>query len=63
MWNLRHDEADNCFTDNARISSRDEYRHVLCNGVFTAAANSALENAMETIRSVTSTPDETAYVY
>jgi hypothetical protein len=63
LWNPRHDEADNCFTHNARISSRDEYRHMLCYGVFTAAANSALETAMETIRSVTSTPDETAYAY
>jgi hypothetical protein len=36
---------------------------LLCYGVFTAAANSALETAMETLRSVTSTPDETAYAY
>jgi hypothetical protein len=27
MWNPRHDKADKCFTENARISSRDEYRH------------------------------------
>jgi hypothetical protein len=45
-------------TGNERISSRDEYRHLLCYGVFTAATNSALETAMETIRAVTSTPDE-----
>jgi hypothetical protein len=63
MWNPRHDEADNCFTDNARISSRDEYRHLLCFGVFTAAANAALETAMETIRAITSTPDEPTYAY
>jgi hypothetical protein len=36
---------------------------MLCYGVFTAAANSAMENAMETTRAVTSTPDETAYAY
>jgi hypothetical protein len=36
---------------------------MLCYGVFTTAANSALETAMETIRAVTSTPDETAYAY
>jgi hypothetical protein len=63
MWNPRHDEADNCFTDNARTFSRDENPHMLCYGVFTAAANSALEIAMETIRAVTSTPDERAYAY
>jgi deoxyhypusine synthase len=63
MWNPRHNEADIFFTDNARISSRDEYRHMLSYGVFTTAASSALETAMETIRSVTSTPDETAYAY
>jgi hypothetical protein len=63
MLNPRHDEADKLFTDNARISSRDEYRHMLCHGVFTAAANAALETAMETLRAVTSTPDETTYAY
>jgi hypothetical protein len=63
LWNPRHDEADSFFTVNARIFSRDEYRHQLFYGVFTAAANSALEIAMETIRAVTSTPDGTAYAY
>jgi hypothetical protein len=32
-------------------------------GVFTSAANVALEIAMETLRSVTSTPYEKAYAY
>jgi hypothetical protein len=36
---------------------------MLCYRVFTAAANSALETAMETIRAVTSTPDVTTYAY
>jgi hypothetical protein len=63
IWNPRHDEADKCFIDAARISSRDEYRHLLCYGIYTSAANSALEIAMETIRAVTSTPDEKAYAY
>jgi arginine/ornithine N-succinyltransferase beta subunit len=31
--------------------------------VFTSAANAALEIAIETIRAVTSTPDEKAYAY
>jgi hypothetical protein len=34
-----------------------------CYGLFTSAANSALENAMETIRSTTSTPDEKICAY
>jgi hypothetical protein len=63
MWNPRHDEADKFFTNTARFSSRGEYRHMLCYGVFTSAANSALENAMEQIRAVTSTPAEKAYAY
>jgi hypothetical protein len=49
LWNPRHDEADKFLTDTARISSRDEYRHLLCYGVFTTAAISALETATETI--------------
>jgi hypothetical protein len=36
---------------------------MLCYGVFTVAANAELETAMETIRAVTSTPDETTYAY
>jgi ethanolamine utilization microcompartment shell protein EutS len=36
---------------------------MLCYGVFTAAAHSALETVVETIRAVTFTPDETAYAY
>jgi uncharacterized protein YfcZ (UPF0381/DUF406 family) len=63
LWNPRHDEADKCFSDNAIISSRDEYRHMLCYGAFRAAANAALKTIMETIRAVTSTPDETTYAY
>jgi hypothetical protein len=63
LSNPRHHEADKCVTDNARISSRDEYRHLLCYGVFTAAANAALETAVETIRAVTSTPNETTYAF
>jgi hypothetical protein len=36
---------------------------MLCYGVFTVAANAALETAMEAIRAVTSFPDETTYAY
>jgi hypothetical protein len=63
MRNPRHDEADEFLTCTARISSRDEYRHLLCYGGSTSAANEALEIAMETIRSVTSTPVEKACAY
>jgi hypothetical protein len=51
------------FNETARISSRDKYRHLLCYGVFTSAANAALQIDMEAIRAVTSTPDEKAYAY
>jgi hypothetical protein len=50
LRNPRHNEAEFFLTDNARIYSRDENRHLLYYGVFTAAANAALETAMETIR-------------
>jgi hypothetical protein len=36
---------------------------MLCYGVFTSAFSEALETAMKTIRSNTSTPDEKAYAY
>jgi hypothetical protein len=44
----------NFFIDTARISSRDEYRNMLCYGVFTSAAITALETTTATILSVTS---------
>jgi hypothetical protein len=62
-WKPRNDEANNLFTETARISSRDEDRHLFRYGVFTSAANAALETAMELIRSNTSIPDEKAYAY
>jgi hypothetical protein len=36
---------------------------MLSYGVFTSAANAALETTMETNRAVTSTPDEKAYAF
>jgi hypothetical protein len=50
-------------TDTDRISSRDEYRHLLYYGLLASAANAALETAMKYTRSGTSTPDEKVYAY
>jgi hypothetical protein len=63
MWNPRHDETDYFLTSTARISSSDEYRHMLCYSIFTSTTNAALETAIVTTRSVTSTPDDKAYAY
>jgi hypothetical protein len=63
LWNPRYDEAEKIFTETARISPRDEYRHMLCYGVFMSAVNAALENGMEPIRLIISTLDEKAYAY
>jgi hypothetical protein len=61
MWRPRHDEADVFLTATGRISSRDEYRHLLCYGVFASAATAAHEIVVETIRSITATPYEKAH--
>jgi hypothetical protein len=45
-------------TEEKQISSRDEYRHLACYGVYYAAADTALETAMATIRSATATAAE-----
>jgi hypothetical protein len=48
-------------TKGKRISSRDEYRHQPCYGVYSAAADAALETAMATIRLTTATATERAH--
>jgi hypothetical protein len=63
MWNPRHDEVVKKIIEAAKISSRNEYRHLLCYGIFTHAANSALETAMDSICAVTYTPDQKAHAY
>jgi hypothetical protein len=58
MWTPRHDETDMFLAEEKRISSRDEYRHLACYGVYFAAAEAALETAMATVRSTTATETE-----
>ena len=63
LWTPRHDETDRFLTEEKRISSRDEYRHLACYGVYSAAADAALETALATIRSTTATEAERAHAW
>jgi hypothetical protein len=61
MWTPRHDETDKfLLTQEKRISSHDEYRHLACNCVNSAAADAALETIVATIRSTTAVAAERA---
>eukprot|EP00873_Tetraselmis_striata_P038227 jgi/Tetstr1/458491/TSEL_044897.t1 len=46
----RNDEADRYLTEANKTASRDEYRHLLCYGVYRAAANAADKTALVTLR-------------
>jgi hypothetical protein len=47
LWTPRHDETNMVLLEEEkRISSRDEYRHQACCGVYSAAADAALETAL-----------------
>eukprot|EP00873_Tetraselmis_striata_P013651 jgi/Tetstr1/433915/TSEL_023095.t1 len=50
LWRPRNDEADRYLTEANKTASRDEYRHLLCYGVYRAAANAAANTAMATLR-------------
>eukprot|EP00873_Tetraselmis_striata_P027420 jgi/Tetstr1/447684/TSEL_035042.t1 len=60
MWNPRNDEWDRYPTDEKKHATRDEYRHQLCYGVFTAAAHAALTDAVATLRENNATARDTA---
>eukprot|EP00873_Tetraselmis_striata_P037898 jgi/Tetstr1/458162/TSEL_044653.t1 len=60
MWNPRNDEWDRCPTDEKKHARRDEYRHLMCYGVFTAAAHAALTDAVATLRAKNATARDTA---
>eukprot|EP00873_Tetraselmis_striata_P033451 jgi/Tetstr1/453715/TSEL_040671.t1 len=60
LWNPRNDEWDRYLTDEKKHASRDEYRHLLCYGVFTAAAHAALTDAVATLRAKNATARDTA---
>eukprot|EP00873_Tetraselmis_striata_P023061 jgi/Tetstr1/443325/TSEL_031340.t1 len=59
-WNPRNDEWDRYLTDEKKHATRDEYRHLLCYGVFTAAAHAALTDAVATLRAKNATARDTA---
>eukprot|EP00873_Tetraselmis_striata_P008204 jgi/Tetstr1/428468/TSEL_018479.t1 len=50
LWRPRNDEADRYLTKANKTASRDEYRHMLCYGVYRAAANAAAKTALATLR-------------
>jgi hypothetical protein len=59
MWTPRHDATDKFLTEEKRISSRDEYRHLACYCVYSAA----LETALATVRSATATETKRAHAW
>eukprot|EP00873_Tetraselmis_striata_P042738 jgi/Tetstr1/463002/TSEL_007941.t1 len=62
LWNPRNDEWDRYLTDE-KHATRDEYRHLLCYGVFTAAAHAAhaaLTDVVATLRAKNATARNTA---
>eukprot|EP00873_Tetraselmis_striata_P014901 jgi/Tetstr1/435165/TSEL_002621.t1 len=60
LWNPRNDEWDRYLTDERKHATSDEYRHLLCYGVFTAAAHAALTDAVATLRAKNATARDTA---
>eukprot|EP00873_Tetraselmis_striata_P043227 jgi/Tetstr1/463491/TSEL_008382.t1 len=57
LWRPRNDEADRYLTEANKTASRDEYRHLLCYGVYRAAANAAAKTALATLRAPIPTQD------
>eukprot|EP00873_Tetraselmis_striata_P013845 jgi/Tetstr1/434109/TSEL_023253.t1 len=61
LWKPRYDEWDRYLTDEKKHATRDEHRHLLCYGVFTAFAHAALTDVMTTLlRAQNATARETA---
>eukprot|EP00873_Tetraselmis_striata_P024520 jgi/Tetstr1/444784/TSEL_032632.t1 len=57
----RNDEWDRYLTDEKKHATRGEYRHLLCYGVFTAAAHyAALTDVVATLRAKNATARDTA---
>eukprot|EP00873_Tetraselmis_striata_P001518 jgi/Tetstr1/421782/TSEL_012685.t1 len=50
LWRPRNDEANRYLTEANKTASRDEYRHMLCYGVYRAAADAAAKTIMATLR-------------
>eukprot|EP00873_Tetraselmis_striata_P036662 jgi/Tetstr1/456926/TSEL_043596.t1 len=60
LWNPRNDEWDRYLTDEKKHATRDEYRHLLCYGVFTASAHASLTDVVATLRAKNATARDTA---
>eukprot|EP00873_Tetraselmis_striata_P017704 jgi/Tetstr1/437968/TSEL_026598.t1 len=60
LWNPRNDEWDRYLIDEKKLATRDEYRHLLCYGVFTASAHAALTDTVATLRAENATARDTA---
>jgi hypothetical protein len=63
QWTPRHNETNMSLTGEKQISSRDEYRHLAGYGVYSAAADAALEVALATVRSTTATATDRAHAW
>eukprot|EP00873_Tetraselmis_striata_P001952 jgi/Tetstr1/422216/TSEL_013068.t1 len=60
LWNPRNDEEDRYLTNEKKHATRDDYRHMLCYGVFPAAAHPALTDAVAALRAKNATARDTA---
>jgi hypothetical protein len=62
-WTPRNDETDKFPTEERRLSSRDEYRHLTSHGAHFAATDAALETTMATVHSTIATASERAHAW
>jgi hypothetical protein len=53
LWTPRNDPADAFFTSHNRLASRDEYRHLLCYGLYNEVALAALTSGLASLRQAT----------
>eukprot|EP00873_Tetraselmis_striata_P017975 jgi/Tetstr1/438239/TSEL_002891.t1 len=60
MCNPRNDERDRYLADEKRHATRDEYRHLMSYGVFTAAVHAALTDVAAMLRVENATARDTA---
>eukprot|EP00873_Tetraselmis_striata_P042955 jgi/Tetstr1/463219/TSEL_008150.t1 len=60
MCNPRNDERDRYLADEKRHATRDEYRHLMSYGVFTASAHAALTDVAAMLRVENATARDTA---
>jgi hypothetical protein len=63
LWTPRHDETSHVRNRRKTNFPPGEYRHLACYGVYSAAADAALEIALATVRSTTATATERAHAW